>query len=82
MGGAKLLTENPIGVGSSVTIRIGDPPNAPSIEAKARVIWCESVRSELDAYHVGVAFHGLGWRQRFRLKKVIKHHLNLGPKNI
>lgn len=81
LAGAKLLTKSFFSEDILVTIRIGNPSNnvpyIPSLEGKAKVIWCKSASLEsgargLDQNHVGVAFQDLGWLQRFRLKKIIK----------
>ncbi len=78
LSGAKLLAKSPIGVSTSVTISIRGFPNTPLIEAKAMVIWCKGARLESgvkmlkDQNYVGVTFYGLGWRQRFQLKKLVK----------
>ena len=72
LGGAKLLAKSPINVGTPVTIRLETSPEAPPIEGKAKVVWWKIIKPELTAYHVGVAFQSLGWRKRFRLKKLIK----------
>lgn len=72
LGGAKLLTGNPVGTGVEITIYMGGTHNASLIEVKARVVWCKNVKSESDAYHVGAAFHSLRWRKRFQLKKIVK----------
>ena len=71
LGGAKLLTKSPIHIGAPVTVRIEISPNAPSIEGKAKVVWWKSMELE-PTYLVGVVFNNLGWRERFRLKKLIK----------
>lgn len=72
LGGAKLLTKSPIVVGSPVTVRIEISPKILSIEGKAKVVWWKSIKPELAAYLMGIAFHRFGWRERFRLKKLVK----------
>lgn len=72
LGGAKLLAKSPISIGTSVTMRLEISPGALPVEGKAKVVWWKRAKSESAAYFLGIAFHDLGWRQRFRLKKLIK----------
>jgi len=71
MGGAKVLIKVPISVGSPVTIRIESSPEMPLIKGTAKIVWRKNFKSEM-VYLAGIVFHSLGWRERFRLKRLIK----------
>ncbi|NOX97987.1 MAG: PilZ domain-containing protein [Nitrospirae bacterium] len=71
LGGAKVLIKVPINVGSPVAIRIEGSSEMPLIKGKAKIVWQKNLKSEM-AYLAGIAFHSLGWRERFRLKRLIK----------
>ncbi len=73
LGGAKLLAKSPVRKGTFVTIRIMSSSKIPPIEGKAKVAWyTKNTAPELVYYHMGIAFYDFGWRQRLRLRRLIR----------
>ncbi|MCK4249054.1 MAG: PilZ domain-containing protein [Candidatus Omnitrophica bacterium] len=70
LGGAQIETEEILKSGTPVTIAI-ETPYSKKIKGKAIVVWVKKPK-DMPIYNIGLEFRGLGWLQRFRLKRFIK----------